>query len=282
MDLETITAQLYTRQAIEYFKKAKAMKCEYSLRLRWLYSKGAFLVMVWNLLICIACVPHFHLYLETTDVVNSKENFPIPSNWLTFIILSVALLSAPLSGWLADAKFGNYTVFRFGVVLLFIFTVSNCLLLVLERLLWESSSVFRLIYLVISSFLFVFGGCICAANSLPFGLNQLPDASSAMISSFISLNICSLFIGRFLTEVMYILRDNCLDKTMQLNYALIWALVSTLCMTIVLISMFFAGPKWLIIERNSPQSLQIIINVLKFAAKHKASPQSQCFHILGR
>ena len=41
-------------------------------------------------------------------------------------------------------------------------------------------------------------------------------------------------------------------------------------MAIVLCSDFLLSPKWLIIEPKSPQSLKLIIRVLKFAAKHKA------------
>ena len=41
-------------------------------------------------------------------------------------VTSVNVIAAPLAGWLADAKFGNYTVVRFGVWLLFLATVFNC------------------------------------------------------------------------------------------------------------------------------------------------------------
>ncbi len=41
-------------------------------------------------------------------------------------------------------------------------------------------------------------------------------------------------------------------------------------MSILCCSIFLLAPKWLIIEPKSPQSLKIIYQVLKFAAKHKA------------
>ena len=43
-----------------------------------------------------------------------------------FFLLILSLLVGPLAGWLADAKFGNYKVVRFGVWLLFLATVLNC------------------------------------------------------------------------------------------------------------------------------------------------------------
>ncbi len=41
-------------------------------------------------------------------------------------------------------------------------------------------------------------------------------------------------------------------------------------MSILCCSLFLLAPKWLILEPKSPQSLKIIYQVLKFAAKHKA------------
>ena len=57
--------------------------------------------------------------------------FPSPSTtdlytWVYVFLLILSLLVGPLAGWLADAKFGNYKVVRFGVWLLFLATVLNC------------------------------------------------------------------------------------------------------------------------------------------------------------
>ena len=89
------------------------MKLKY--RLRYFSSKEAFVVM-WNLL--ISTVSFSSLYFFSI-------NFPIDptvalqSDWLSSIPRIVSILCAPLSGWLADAKFGNYHVFRVGTIILF-------------------------------------------------------------------------------------------------------------------------------------------------------------------
>ena len=118
------------------------MKCKY--RVRWFSSKGAFLVLLWSFLI-------FGTVISLFKVISSLFQFPQhdPSafkSWLIVIPLLVVFVSAPLSGWLADAKFGNYKVFRVGVVLLFISAVLNCFLLILEELVWESSNVLEWIH----------------------------------------------------------------------------------------------------------------------------------------
>ena len=108
------------------------MKCKY--KVRWFSSKGAFLVLLWTLLLGIA----FSLLVQT--VILSKDTSTLSTLYLLTPVI-FAFVSAPLSGWLADAKHGNYKVFRFGVVLLFISAVINCLFLILEALVLESNYV---------------------------------------------------------------------------------------------------------------------------------------------
>ena len=143
------------------------MKCKY--RVRWSSSKGAFLVLLWTLLTLFGVLPLFH---------NLSGDPPVPSFWVFSIPTLVALLSAPLSGWLADAKFGNYKIFRFGAVLLFISTVINSLLLILEVQVLESNQVLKWIHLTIGDTLFVVGVCACIVTALPLGLDQMPDVFS--------------------------------------------------------------------------------------------------------
>ena len=74
--------------------------------------------------------------------------------------IAVTLISAPLLGWLANAKFGNYKVFKFGAVLLFVSTVMNRLILILELVVWDRNHVLNWIhFLCIDSSLFVVGAC---------------------------------------------------------------------------------------------------------------------------
>ena len=249
------------------------MKCKY--RVRWFSSKGAFLVLLWTLLVFIVCGSFHELLppdLDVRDLVDHSNSL----RWLYLCPLFVALLSAPLSGWLADAKFGNYKVFRAGAVLLFISMVINCLLLILEAFV-ESIHVLKWVHLCLCTGLFVVGACACVVTALPLGLDQMPDASSSNITSYIAWFVCSLFVGGFLGQSLNLLKRRCLNERMQSSYSLIWALFLPLCMSLVLISNFLFSPKWLIIEPKSLQSLKTIYRVLKFAAKHKAPLNRSAF-----
>ena len=187
-------------------------------------------------------------------------------SFIVSLVLSI-IVSAPLSGWLADAKFGNYKVFRVGAVLLFISTVMNCLFMILVELVWEDNhaeTVLKWMHLCLVGSLFAVGGCACFVTALPLGLDQMPDASSSSITSYIAWFVCICFFGGFLYEILHYFPKNGSTN-------LVLALISAVCVGMVLLFNFLFSPKWLIIEPKSPQSLKTIYQVLKFAAKHKAA-----------
>ena len=233
------------------------MKCKY--RVRWFSSKRALLVLLWTLLVVVGCIIPAQITVNGT-----ARGASVPLSLLIPLFVLV-VVSAPLSGWLADAKFGNYKVFRVGAVLLFISTVINCLLLILEELVWENNCVLKWTKLCLFGSLFVAGGCACFVTALPLGLDQMPDASSSSITSYIAWFVCILFFGGFLSHVL-----NYITTDISGSIHLVLALISTLCFGILLVSNFLLSPKWLIIEPKSPQFLIAIFRVLKFAAKHKA------------
>ena len=183
------------------------------------------------------------------------------SNWLLVIPVLVILISPPLSGWLANAKLGNYRVFSVGCVLLFVSTVFLCSFLVMKEL---YSDVLLCVHFTVVVIFWVLGSFMCIVTALQLGLDQMPDASSSNISSYIAWFVCALFAGSFLSFFVSLM-CSCL----RCENSPVVALILPLCMTVVLVLQFLR-PKWLIIEPKSSQSLKTIYQVLKFAAKHKA------------
>ena len=212
-------------------------------------------------MICIACAPHFNSIVDIIDRVKGSTRL------LMVIPVVIACSSAVLAGWLSDMKFGNYRVFKAGVILLFIYNVLNCFLSVVEVLFWEDKyTKLNWLYFSLGSSLLAVSVCTVIVTALPLGLDQMPDASASSITSFIAWFVFCLFIGSWFTSLLNILKTKCI---MQTYYSLLVNLLSTLCTSIPLISTFLLNPKWLLIESESPQSLRIIYGVLKFAAKHK-------------
>ncbi len=160
-------------------------KCKY--RVRWFYSKGAFLVLVWVMLLSIACISMFHVFHHQRDV-----NFVLPK-WLSAIPIVFGLLGAVFSGWLADAKLGNYRVTKCSFVLLFLVTLlSSAITLV--------PGITHYVYCIGGS-LFLVAGVACFVTSLQLGLDQMPDASSSNITSFIAWFGFSIYAGVWIPYV---------------------------------------------------------------------------------
>ena len=177
-------------------------------------------------------------------------------------------MSAPVTGWLADAKFGNYRVFRAGAVLLFMSMAIICLLLVLEELVWEGIQELKWMNLCLTGSIFIVGACACFVTALPLGLDQMPDASSSSITSYIAWFVCANVFGSFLFQLLGTFGKR-LNESFS-SFYLVLSFISTICMGVVLVCNFFFTPNWLIIEPKSSQSLKIIYYVIKFAVKHKA------------
>ena len=241
------------------------MKCKYHVR--YFSSKGALLTLVWFLLTAVGCLFCWLSFIHYNGVETNSSRIP-SSPWLMYIPPStVALVCAPLFGWLADAKFGYYKVFRFGIVMLFISTVMNCSLMVLETLVADTAYIVKWIHYSSYSSLFVIGACACVTSLLPIGLDQMPDASSANIASYVAWFVFCAFISYLVSNGLD--TQACLDEIMLPKIYLILAFFSTLCFSLVLISNFLYQSKLLLIAPKATQSLETIYQVIKFAVKHK-------------
>ncbi|XP_064403778.1 solute carrier family 15 member 4-like [Halichondria panicea] len=177
-------------------------------------------------------------------------------------------MRAPIVGWIADARCGNYRVFRVGASLLFLATVICCICVLILFNVPPHSIVSRVVSGGISPIMYIVGfvgGTACLVTALQLGLDQMPDASSANITSFISWFVFSLAFGAWIFDtgcrVFSCIHGLC---------AHVFSLVPVIAMSVLCCSLFLLTPKWMIIEPNCPQSLKTIYQVLKFAAKHKA------------
>ena len=248
------------------------VKCKFKCRIRWFYSSGSFLVLILNLLILASVSSQYFLSENLYSGLSTQFN---TNSWIVFSVpLIVSFVCAPLCGWLADARFGKYRVFKAGTVLLFSAVVFFCLCSLVYSNKRVPSVAVVVINLIVFSLGFIGMAC-CIVTSLQLGLDQMPDASTANITSFISWFVCCISAGFWVGDASYHLFPYCLDTVSFSDrnctgFIQIFSLFPVLCMAIVLCSDFLLSPKWLIKEPKSPQSLKLIFRVLEFAAKHKA------------
>ena len=89
-------------------------------RMKLLITKAAALVLLWTLCLCTASWsveeligPVYKGLAKSKGMAHLTYLIAMPSTVLVLIAL-------PLSGWLADSRFGNFKVFRAGCVLMFL------------------------------------------------------------------------------------------------------------------------------------------------------------------
>ena len=268
-------AEMTSRTASEQTKllnERTCCKCKY--RLRWFYSKGAFLVLAWVLLVSVAGYSVMSTLLQTIEHTALSQWIIAPP---TVLFGAVSLI---LSGWLADAKYGNYKVARFGLILQFFGTLSTTFCSLFLDYLEATNEYLAAILLVLTINLFIVGyGCFLV-TSLQLGLDQMPDASSPSITSFIAWFFFCVFAGVWISNILYNIQYNCILEIHNLNknnFIQVWNLHIVLCLSIALMLDFIFTNKCLIIEPKSHQSFKTIYQILKFAAKHKAPLNRSAF-----
>ena len=94
--------------------------CSFKYRIRWFNSKGAALVLLWSILGTASSMILYNFYPTLVSGLIAKRT----NRWILDVVMGILLLvCAPLSGWLADARLGNYKVFKTGFMFLFFTSV---------------------------------------------------------------------------------------------------------------------------------------------------------------
>ncbi len=240
-------------------KKSCRCKCKY--KMRWFYSKGAFLVLIWVLL----CSTTISLIFRTFQVQFNIANY---SPWLFTIPLVVGILTVLPVGWLANSKFGVYNMFKFGHIVLFIGTLFASVLTLSNDIVGEHIT---LILGFVNGALQVVGGLALIIPILQLGLDQMPVASSSNITSFVVWIVFCAYGGMWISSVCFVSIWFCgLENSYSTSSVQLWSLLPVSCMSIVVITDFLFSKKWLIVEPKTSHTLKLVYQVLKFAWKHKS------------
>ncbi len=239
-------------------------RCKYQVR--WFYSKGAFLILLWTILIS-ASIGSYITDLGQDILIKTGEGYSFQG------FIALPLIAIPLLGWLADAKLGNYRVFKLNCFFLLIVTIYGCIQTLYFPML--NSNALRSTNAFIVALLSGMGllsNAVCIMTALQLGLDQMPDASSTNVSSFISWFVFSIFLGCWIADWLSNTLFYCMNLSTisGISKVQLFSLFPVLCLVIICSTMFLLAPKWLIIEPKSPKALKTIYQVLKFAVKHKA------------
>ena len=225
-------------------KERLSICCKPSFRLRRLKNKGAILVLIWSYL----CISLSFFYLKI-----SKNNF-------VYVQVATVGLTLSIAGWIADVCFGRYKVIYWSMWImwaaLMLATVSSVLAKTVDSYI---SNIHIYVNGVLGIIMAIgFGGF--QANIIQFGIDQLHDASTDEITSFILWYVWTYYSSGY---VIYVILG-CLSK----QYWIVWQLVVCIYLSIALSSMLMFN-HWLVKEPVTQNPFKLVYSVIRYAIKHK-------------
>ena len=222
---------------------------------KWLKNKGAIIVIMWSLLCFI--VYHFFTFTDKRDPIQRKLG--INPAWF---IGTCFLL--PIGGWLADAYLGRYRVICYGMWTMWLGAMLNGFSFVVAKVVQPYGSYGDAWVTLISKLIMGAGLAMFQANIIQFGIDQLLDASSTEIKTFIVWYTSSTFICGIVLHFS-------VTCTQEQEAALI--LLIGVSLSLALISTFFLS-NWLMRDQITNNPLQLISKVVYFTLKSKLKRHS--------
>ena len=234
--------------------------CRLKYQPRRLKNKGAILLLVWNFLAVFA-----------TKVVLMELSRIVRAKFAAILVQCVIGLMLPIAGWLADIRFGRYKSICWSIWTMW----SSCMLLATSYVVvnnFESYNHYNIIIfqaLVIAlTILHAFGFGGFQANIIQFGVDQLTDASTTEITSFIAWYTWSTTSSEFLLILLSCIGSEYLTLLAQL-------IVCT-SLTVVVSSNYLFN-NHLVKEPVTQNPFWLIYKVVQYAIRNKHPRQRSAF-----
>ena len=195
------------------------------------------------------------LYVNFFYFVSSIYSKPV----CTALIIAFGL-TIPFAGWLADVRFGRYKIISSSIWIMWI----SALLLTTGQLVLQSVSVSNMVYfkyLTIFAIPLIIGFIAFQANIIQFGVDQLYDASSSEIKTFVMWYTWGILNSRLIVDTISMYAS---DK-----FKILASLLLCLNLTVA-VSLNLIFKNVLIIEPVTRNPFKLVYDVIKHAVKNKS------------
>ena len=175
--------------------------------------------------------------------------------------ISVGAMLCPLFGWLADTYIGRYRVIKSSLIVMWVGAILLTVVKVVTVFYGQDRGVIFLEEACVTVVLCLALGTF-EVNILQFSIDQLLDASSEEIISFIVWCVWTFFSSKVVVQLLAC--SNSIEYVHQLLSCLYVAVVLTLS-----VSSDALCNHWLTKEPVTPNPLKLIFKVLRYAATNK-------------
>ena len=176
--------------------KEQIKRCfKISYKIRKLKNKGALMVLTWTFLMASV---YYSLIVLALPLIKDNNNY---LRVVSSTISVVVSLMVPVSGWLADVYFGRYKVIKWSILIMWIVSILLVASSILTQQLHYDEKPFTLALLIPLGI--GYGGF--QANVIQLGIDQLTDASTTEITSFIAWYVWAFVSGRLPVDLINII-----------------------------------------------------------------------------
>ena len=229
-------------------------------------NRGIILIILWSLseLIVLNFGISSVFYDNKYDLTTGEKLY---TKIASYIIVILTTLLCPVLGWVADVYWGRYKMIRRSLFIMWLATIALGIVSVLPNSLPNAAIIKEVSNIALFAALLFSLGAV-QTNIVQFGIDQMPDASSANITSFSNWYIwvwCASF-----TVVTF--SSNCVCS----KYTAVAKLLLPACTTLAL-CLDYNCNHWLIKEPASSNPLKLIYRVMCFAWKNKYPCQRSAF-----
>ena len=214
--------------------------CIHSYKTRLFMNKAALMILQW-------------VFTASLNLIILRQ---ILDKYTVIYLTGAVALSAPIA-LVADIYLGRYKVIQYSMRLLWIAVIASNTIIALQYYLVKNATTSTI--LTVFSTIGVAGSAGIIVNSLQFGIDQLTDASSSEITSYISWYTWNFMLA-CTTSVIF---TNCLTHYISLSYFVL----PLSCTLSILSDCCFSH--WLVKEPVTINPLKLIYQVLKYAVKNK-------------
>ena len=239
---------------LKHVSKSEPTCCKSSCRIRRLKNRGALLILLQSFLVSGAF--SFH----------GKQNHRL----VFYIQLVAGGLTLPIAGWLADICFGRYKVINWSMWTIW----TTFMLVTASTVIAQFVDTYNYINSYVNGVLMVIGAIGLGgfqANIIHFGIDQLNDASTSEITSFISWYIWCAY-SSYLAVDLTIKGLDCAQRDTQLFEILIICVLLSAALTSTLLF-----SHWLVKEPVTQNPFKMVYNVVRYAIKHKQPTHRSAF-----
>ena len=234
---------------------------KYCCKPRKVGSKGAVLVLIWSCLVSGS-------YFSTIDLTTIKQltyvkSIEVPQQ----VVFLLYALFCPFAGWLADVYFGRYKVMQAGLWLMWVGSIAGVLAMIIKLEVPETENILYYSVMVLAAIVFTIGHSAFIVNAVPFGTDQMLDASTDEISAFIYWLVWSFYLGDVIARIGGDLIPAC-THLQDIEADILQSLIPVTLLSLALCCDFLLKG-WLTIEPVGPNPFKLVLRVIKFTATHK-------------